>query len=83
MQESGAKIVASAQQRAMPEEKGNLDEKFAKQSTSRIAVQNKEVQELTKGVHTQQQLDDLLAAHKLENINRVCGGREEGMEKGR
>ena len=47
------------------------------QLTSRLAVQNKEVQELTKGVHTQQQLDDLLAAHKLENINRVAAFEEE------
>ena len=65
-------LVAAAQERAQPEGKGNLDEKFAKELRALKNKQDQETATLTKGMHTQQQLDDLATAHKIENINRVA-----------
>ena len=73
------KLVAEAQERAMPESKGagGLDEKFAKEMRALKNKQDQETATLTKGIHTQQQLDDLITAHKIENINKVAAFEKE------
>jgi hypothetical protein len=83
------KLVEDAQERAMPESKdgGGLEAKFAKEMCALKNKQDQETATLTKGIHTQQQLDDLITAHKLENINKVAEFEKEkqaariGLEK--
>ena len=64
------RLVDEAQGRAAPKG-GSIEDKFAKEMRELKTKQDQETATLTKGIHTQQQLDDILTAHKIENINRV------------
>ena len=74
-------IVEGAQGRAEAPGGKTLEDKYAKEMQDMITRQNKEMAELTKSSHTEQQIDDLTTAHKLENINKVAEFEKEKHEQ--